>query len=82
LYGFYKDYVTTSKEHNESQTMAKLSIVFGLSGLILIGLGSIVGLILGFKSKKGKKHKTLSYIGIFLSILTILPWIAVLVWGL
>ncbi|MDA3884871.1 MAG: hypothetical protein PF638_04680 [Candidatus Delongbacteria bacterium] len=81
LYGFYKDYVNTSKEDNESQTIAKWSIVFGLSGLFLVGLGGIIGLILGFRSKKGKKHKALSYIGIFLSILTALPWIAVFVWG-
>ena len=81
IYGFYKDLSNDSKRDNESQTMAKWSIFFGLSGIVLIGIGSIIGLILGFKSKKNIKHKTLSYIGIFLSILTMLPWIAVLVFG-
>lgn len=81
VYGFYKDYVSTSKEHNESQVMATLSIVFGLSGLFLVVMGSAIGLILGFKSRKGKKYKALANIGIFLSFLTLLPWIAVFIWG-
>ena len=81
IYGIYKSFAEDSIRDNESQTMAKWSIIFGFSGLILIGVGSIIGLILGFKSKKDKKHKALSYIGIFLSILTMLPWIAVLIFG-
>ncbi|MBN2789843.1 MAG: DUF4190 domain-containing protein [Candidatus Delongbacteria bacterium] len=79
LYGFYKDYLKACKENHENQTMAKWSIVFGLSGLFIIGVGSIIGLILGFISKNGKKHKALSNIGIILSILTLLPWIGVLI---
>ena len=79
IYGIYKSFSEDSKRDNESQTMAKWSIFFGLSGIILVGIGSIVGLILGLRSMKNKKHKALSNIGIILSILTMLPWIAVLI---
>jgi Na+/proline symporter len=81
IYGLYKSYLQESKEHNESQRLAKLSIIFGLSGLILVFVGSIIGLILGFVGMKGKKHKALFKIGIVISILTMLPWILVILLG-
>ena len=81
VYSLYRMYVQESKEHNESQKMAKASIIFGLSGIILIFLGSTVGIILGVLSMRGKQYKALSKIGIAVSILTMLPWLLVLVMG-
>lgn len=70
-----------SNAHNESQKMAKLSMIFGISGIIFIFLGSAIGIILGIISMRGKKYKALSKIGIALSILTLLPWLLVLTLG-
>jgi len=81
IYKYYKSYVLESKEHNESQRMAKASIIIGLSGIILIFIGSIVGLVLGIISYRRKKFKALSVIGIMISVLTLLPWLMVLVLG-
>ncbi len=81
LYKLYKSYAIESKEHNESQKMAKWSIIFGISGIILMFIGSIIGIILGLISMKGKKYTTLSKIGIAVSILTLLPWLLVAVLG-
>ena len=81
LYLMYKSYIKESKDHNEKQTLAKASIIFGLSGVILVFVGSVVGIILGFVSMRGKKYKALSKIGIILSILTALPWIFVVLFG-
>ena len=81
LYLMYKSYTKESKEHNEKQSMAKASILFGLSGLFLVFAGSIVGIVLGFISMRGKKYKALSKIGIIVSILTALPWILVVLLG-
>ncbi len=81
VYQLYKAYLKESKEHNESQRMAKWSVVFGLSGIVLIFLGSVIGLVLGIISIRGKKYKALSKLGILLSILTALPWLLVIVLG-
>lgn len=81
IYSLYKMYIKESKEHNESQKLAKASIVFGLLGLILAFLGSLVGIVLGVISMRGKKYKALSKIGIAVSILTMLPWLLVVVLG-
>jgi len=81
IYKKYKSYALESKAHNESQKMAKASIIIGLSGIILIFIGSIVGLILGIISYRRKKFKTLSVIGIMVSALTLLPWLMVLIFG-
>lgn len=81
LIRLYRSFIQKSKELEESQTMAKWSIIIGLSGIILIFVGSIVGLILGILSMRGKKLKQLSYIGITISILTGIPWLLVLIFG-
>jgi 4-amino-4-deoxy-L-arabinose transferase-like glycosyltransferase len=81
IYLLYKSYARESAASNESQRMAKASIIFGLSGIILIFIGSIVGIILGLISMRGKKHKGLSIIGIIISFLTLLPWLMVLILG-
>lgn len=81
IYSLYKMYVEESKEHNENQKMAKASIIFGLLGFILVFVGSIIGIILGVLSLRGKKYKALSKIGIVVSILTALPWLLVVFLG-
>ncbi len=81
IYGLYKQYSNESKEHNESQTMAKWSIFLGISGIIIAFLGSALGIILALISMKGKKYKALSKIGFAVSILTLLPWLLVVVLG-
>lgn len=81
IFGIYRSYLRESKEHNEKQGMAKASIIFGLSGLILIGVGSLIGILLGFVSMRGKKYRALSKLGIFISILTLIPWVLVLIFG-
>ena len=77
----YKQYLKESKEHNESQKLAKISILVGLSGIIIVFVGSAIGILLGVLSMRGKKYKALSKIGIVVSVLTALPWILVLVLG-
>jgi len=79
IYLLYKSYARKSVASNESQRMAKASIIFGLSGIILIFIGSIIGIILGLLSMRGKKHKGLSIIGIIISVLTLTPWILMLI---
>jgi len=81
IYSLYKAYLKESTENNENQRLAKLSILTGLSGIILVFIGSIAGIILGIISMKGKKYKALSKIGIMISILTMLPWLLVIVLG-
>ncbi len=61
--------------------MAKASILIGLSGIILAFVGSVIGIILGLISMRGKKHKALSKIGVMVSILTLLPWLLVVTLG-
>lgn len=77
----YRSYIKESKESGENQRLAKWSIFFGLSGIILVGLGSFLAILLGLISMKGKKHKALSKIGIVLGILSFLPWLMVFVAG-
>ncbi len=81
IFQLYRSYLRESKKSGESQRMAKWSIFFGLSGIILIGLGSFVGILLGVISMKGNKHKSLSKIGVAVSILTLLPWLLVVLLG-
>lgn len=81
IYSLYKLYVNESKENNENQKMAKASIIFGLLGFILVFVGSVIGIILGLLSMRGKKYKALSKIGIAVSILTALPWLLVVLFG-
>jgi len=81
IFQLYRSYLRESKKNGESQRMAKWSIFFGLSGIILIGLGSFVGMLLGLISLKGKKHKALSKIGVAVSVLTLLPWLLVFLLG-
>lgn len=81
LFSIYRSYLKESKVHNEKQGLAKASIILGLSGIVLIGLGSVAGIILGLISMKGKKYRALSKIGVVLSILTLIPWILVLIFG-
>jgi len=81
IYSFYKLYLKESNENNENQKMAKASIIIGLSGIILVFVGSILGILLGIVSMRGKKYKALSKIGIMVSVLTMLPWLLVIVLG-
>lgn len=81
IYSLYKSYLKESKESKENQKMARASIIAGLSGIILVFVGSAAGIVLGIISMKGKKYKALSKIGIAVSILTMLPWLLVIVLG-
>ncbi len=81
IYQLYRSYLRESKENNEKQGLAKASIIIGLSGIILVFAGSLIGIVLGIVSMRGKKYRALSKIGIAVSILTALPWLLVVVWG-
>jgi len=81
LFSLYRDYVKQSKEHNESQALAKWSIFLGISGIILVFAGSVLGILLGIISIFRNKYNALAKIGIALSILTALPWLAVVIFG-
>lgn len=81
LFGVYRSYIKESKAHNEKQGLAKASIIIGLLGLLTFGLGSIIGILLALFSMKGKKYRALSKIGVTVSVLTLTPWILVLVFG-
>lgn len=81
LYKLYRSYLQESKAHNENQRLAKWSVIFGLSGIILVFLGSIIGLIFGIISVRKNKYKALSKIGITLSILSVIPWLLVIIFG-
>jgi len=81
LFSFYKSYLKESKEHNESQALAKWSIFMGLSGIILVFIGSAIGIVLAIISMSRNKYNALAKIGIAISILTTLPWLAVILFG-
>ena len=81
LFSLYKDYVKESKEHNESQALAKWSIALGISGIILVFVGSALGILLGIISISRNKYNALAKIGIALSVLSALPWLAVVIFG-
>lgn len=81
LYSLYRQYVEESKSDNEKQTLATISIIIGLTGIVTLGIGSVLGIILALISMNGKKHKALSKMGLFVSTLTMLPWLAVIIFG-
>jgi hypothetical protein len=81
IFWFLKQYLRESKESDEKQTMAIWSIAAGLTGIITFGITSIIGLILSLTSMRGRKHKALSVIGLTISLLTMLPWLVVMVFG-
>lgn len=81
IYWFYKQYVAECEESNEKQTMATWSVFLGLAGIVTLGVTSIIGVILALASMRGKKHRALSIIGLSICILTIIPWVAVIVFG-
>jgi len=81
IFWFFKQYLKESKESDEKQTLAIWSIVLGLAGIVTLGITSIIGLALALVSMRGKKHKALSIIGLTVSVLTMLPWLAVIVFG-
>jgi len=81
IYWFYKQYAIESKESGEKQAMATWSIVLGLAGIITFGITSIIGVVLALISMRGKTHKALSKIGLSVSILMMLPWLAVIIFG-
>lgn len=81
LYWLYKNYKKESKKNDEKQTLATISIVIGLTGIVTFGIGSVLCIILALISMSGKKYKALSKIGVFVSILTMLPWVAVMIFG-
>ena len=81
IYWFYKQYVSDREASNEKQTMAIWSIVIGLTGIVTIGVTSIIGIILAILSMHGKSYRALSIIGLSVSVLTLLPWLSVIVFG-
>jgi hypothetical protein len=81
VYQLYRAYIKESKEQNENQKLAKWSVIFGLSGIILVFLGSIIGLVLGIISVRKYRYKALSKIGIALSVLSAIPWLLVIMFG-
>ena len=81
IFLLYKQYVRNSKLSGESLKMAKRSILFGILGLFSFGIGSIIGIILGIVSLRKYTFKALSKIGIFVSILTLIPYVLVIVFG-
>ena len=81
LFSLIKAYSKESKDNNESQTLAKWSIFLGISGIILVFVGSALGILLGIISISKNKYNALAKIGIAISILTTLPWLAVILFG-
>lgn len=81
IFWFFKQYLKESKESGEKQTLAVWAIVLGLAGIVTLGITSIIGLILALVSMREKKHKALSIVGLTVSVLTLLPWLAVIVLG-
>lgn len=81
IFMLYKQYVQESTESGESQKLASWSIIIGLSGLIFFGITSVIGIIFALISMRGKKHRALSKIGLYVSVLTMLPWIVVIILG-
>jgi uncharacterized membrane protein len=81
IYLLYKQYVRNSKLSGESQKMAKWSVIFGILGLFSFAIGSFIGIILGIASLRKYKSKALSKIGIFVGILTLIPYVLVIVFG-
>jgi hypothetical protein len=77
LYGMYKSYIKTAEENNENLKLAKISIIFGASGIVFIFLGSLVGITLAVISFRRNKYRALSIIGFVVSLLTMLPWLLV-----
>ena len=56
-------------------------LIIGLTGILTFGIGSIIGILLALISMIGKKHKTLSKIGLMISILSMVPWVLVIIFG-
>ena len=81
IYRFYKDYISESKKDGESQKMAVVSVILGASGILLFGITSIIGFILGIIVVIRKKNKALGKIGMVVSLLTLMPWLMVIIFG-
>ena len=79
LFGMYKSYIKAAEANNENLKLAKLSIIFGASGIVFIFLGSIAGIVLSIISFRRNSYKALSIIGLIVSILTLLPWLLVVI---
>ncbi len=77
LIQWIKDY--SNNKDKEPQRLAFISIILGL--LIIVPFLSILGLLLAIISLVIKKNKRLSKVAVVLNILTMLPWIAVAVFG-
>lgn len=73
------DFRKESKQKGESQAIAITAIVIGL--LIIIPFAGVPGLLLAGLSYYLKKTKTLSKIAIIVNLISLIPWIAVLIFG-
>lgn len=82
IYGLLKNYLSECKQDNESQKLAMSSMILSFSGIILFGITSLIGIILGIVAlKRLNKHKALAIIGIALGFITISFWLFVIIFG-
>ena len=79
LLKFINAYRKESKLEGESQKLAVAAIIIGL--LIFIPFASAAGLLLAIISLSIKKFKSLSKIAIVVNVITLIPWLAVLIFG-
>ena len=79
LFRFINSYRKESKNKGESPRLAIVALILGL--LIIIPFASVLGLILALISLSIKKYKLLSKIALIVNLITLLPWIAVLIFG-
>lgn len=72
-----KDYL--KDKDSERQGIAITSIVLGI--LIVIPFISVVGILLALLSLKIKKNKKLSKVALIINLIALLPWLAVVIFG-
>lgn len=77
LFKWVKDYRRNKPE--EPQRLAIASIITGL--IIIIPFLSLVGLVLGLIALFINKNKRLSKVAIVVNLITLLTWLAVLIFG-
>lgn len=77
LIRYIRDYLKEQK--GESQKLAITAIILGV--LIIIPFLGAIGLILSIISFKIKKNKSLSRVAIIVNIISLLPWLGVLIFG-
>ena len=74
---YIRDYLKEQK--GESQKLAVISIILGV--FIIVPFLGAIGLLLAIISFFTRKNKSMSKIAILVNILSILPWLAVLIFG-